>query len=263
MVQINPPAPGTPPNWGPLLNTELTKLADHLNLRPAARVWTGASYPERVPDSINVFIGPENPSALMDPAVDIWLDSNAPSNDTLLADINNPASTLGSAVRAASNERVVIPVASLAPGDNRAPQLGPWVTTANHDYGIPAWYFPAGETTLIAGVFERPAGWAAGRVSIYWSHKNNPGTGNVRWMCFARPFRESSSLLSTSGGSGEAVSPVTGGFQRVLRSDFNGILDAATPSGLIQLSIMRHGSTTTDTFTGHVGILSVVLERTA
>jgi len=183
---------------------------------------------------------------------------------SIVDDVNDFTTPLGRAVRAAGVESVVIPIGAFAPGDNRPAAIGPWSPSANQSGASPAAYFEPGVNSQIGAVVSLPYGWNNGRISLYWSHKTGGAAGNVRWLTFARPFLPGTPL-DTSPSATEVLASVNYGDQSVLRTDVNAALESSLATGgtLVQVGIIRNGSSTEDSFTGQIGLLAVVLERTA
>lgn len=262
----NLPAETTPLSAERLAHME-TQYDEALStLQPIiSEVTTGRLSPSGIDTSIaEATEGKQDAATLDEDSAVLVGDPLSQTGNALVDNVNNPASALGLAVRAASREYVVIPVSAFGPGDNRPATIGPWSSSTNSTNASPAIYYGPDTTQQVAAVVELPTGWNTGRLSIFWAHKTASPTGSVRWIPFIRVFGAGTNL-SVNGSAQENIASATAGQNNVLRADFNNFLTPALTADaqMVQLSIVRAGDSTSDTFTGQCAVLAVMLERTS
>lgn len=227
------------------------------SIYPVFRLWNGSSYPARLPNALNIFIGP-NPGTLTAP--DIWAGDGV-TLDGIIAAVNDSGSDLGLAVRAAVTPTVLdLEATTFAPIDNRPATMGTLSASANSATLPPVWLFPDSTVTIVGRTVRIPVGWNAMRVWVHWSHNLTSPSGVVTWLVRLMPNRgvddvDLSSNTGTTNLSGDGAVPAT----RALRRQLLPGSMTVTPGDSVVLSVARSNTTVG----GSVGLVKIELERTA
>lgn len=234
------------------------------DLYPIRLLWDSvtSTYPPRVPGAVNIFLGPVNPGLAMDPVMDSWDNPDGTTIDEIVAEVQDTASPLNAAVRTATiPETVEFHAMDLAPIDNRPTTLGTLSPSVNLPMGVPVLLFGDNTVQLAGAPWRTPVGWSACRVYIDWAHNVSPiSTPQVSWQVRAVSYANGSDLAVTTGLQTLAqVDTAPPAVKTVKRFLISGNFALNPAGGEMRLAISR----LVTTFGGSVGLIKVILERTA
>lgn len=226
------------------------------------RLWDGTAYPARAAGAVNLFVGPENPGAGMDPVMDLWANPDGTTLDEVLAEVQDTASPLRAAVKvAAAPERVEFPATALAPVDNRPPTMGTLSGSSNLAMGVPVLLFGDNTVQVAGATWRTPVGWSACRVYIDWGHNVSPvNTPQVNWQVRLAPgYASGTDLTVTTGLQTLAQVDSPPAVKTVKRFLISGNFTLNPAGSEVRLAISRLSTT----FGGPAGLIKLILERTA
>lgn len=233
-------------------------------LFPVFRVWDDVAdaYPPRIPGAVNIFFGPVPPGPLMDAAMDYWATPDSTTLDEVISEIQNASSRLNAAVRTATTAEVVeFKATDLAPVDNRAPKMGTLSGAADLSMGVPVLAFGDDRVEVAGATWRTPVGWSACRVYIDWGHNvASIGTPQVSWQARLVGYGDGADLTATPGL--QTLAQIDSGppaAKTVKRFLIAGSFTLDPAGAEVRIAIARLATT----FGGDVGLIKVVLERTA
>ncbi len=124
----------------------------------------------------------------------------------------------------------------------------------------PVWLLDDSSTEIVShGGLLFPSYWSTFDMTVYWVN-TTANAGNVEWLFGFTRTAGDGDTMSTETGPTEAV---TAGSQNVLKATVpaSGTDRAVTAGDLHLLSMRRNGGSGSDTLTGDIGLVGVLLER--
>lgn len=218
---------------------------------PVRLVWDGSAYPTRVPNAVNIFFGPTDPGLLMEPG-DYWANPNVTTVAEVVAEVQNPASSLRAAIAAAMSPSAVdVPV---SPRDGDVIPLKNVGAAGVEMYG---YELTADGGLGLSGTVPIPQGWGSARVRIFYYVPASAGAGDVR---------ASRSVATYKSGVAPAVIAEV---SNTLAAPTPGVVNSNLISGDIPLvgmtriavTVKRNGSSSADTLPSSIFVVGVQLER--
>lgn len=217
---------------------------------------TGYVRPENAVSTI--FIGDDSPGATAQEN-DLWANPDDATMSEVIAEVNNPASPLGMAVRAASVPTTMeITALDLASVDNRPVTLSTVAGSNILTGGVPVLHYPDAVTSVAGCVIRIPQGWTACRAYVDWAHYNQaPGAAPI-WQLRLNTYQPGTDISSEVGVQVlEAPGPIPA-VRQVARLSIAGNF-TVVPGALNRLAVLRRPSN----FGTHADLIQVILERTA
>lgn len=145
------------------------------NLFLVYRLYSGTSYPARVPGAVNVFLGPVDPGLAM-AAGDYWANPGLTTLPAVVAAVQDTGSDLRKAIQADS---IYVPVTDLVPEDSGVATFTILGSSPNQRGGR---VMPSTGVTRLLGGIKVPNTWVSFRVVPHWQHTTaSPTAGNVGW----------------------------------------------------------------------------------
>ena len=246
--------------------TDATATQGALNGRYTVyRRWDGAAYPPAVSGAVNVFAGQMNPATVavgFDPARDVWAGAPLTTLDAVAAAAADPSKPLYTAIKATSSPAAIfIGASDLDETDSRIAAISHLAEATNSSLGVTTRLMPTGATTVAGAVVRMPDGWTRARARILWTHNTASAAGNVFLLARCSRLYAGGALGSDGGPSVSATSPVPA--QITIRELVLTDVYAGAGGDLVRVNIARLGSDSSDTFTGPIHLVGVVLERIA
>lgn len=218
-------------------------------LFPVYRVWDGSAYPDRVPGTSNIFIGPVDPGLLMDLDDDTWANPDAATMADVVAAMGATGSALYAATQSVIDSRDVNLALTPASGSVVLATVGtqPAIAVVQS--------IPKGGTNSVRLTGRIPRGWNTAALRYRWM--SLAGSGDARlntYYSLARTGVMSAfSFTTTTQYTAAAVNtPVQVTFGSAI---------PVTPGDMFNGSITRVSDSSNDTLTGAIGILDAWLER--
>ncbi len=208
-------------------------------------LWDGAQYPPRVPNAVNVFLGPENPGLLMADD-DRWENPGVVTLDAVVAAMRNPSSPLYAATQAVlSSENLPLQIHQ---GTNA---IGTFGTASPNVVRAPE--LAKGGTNSVQLTGRIPDNWKTANFRFAWLH-NVTGSAvrmQIYWSLFGDTGIASSQTQTGTYTAVAAMNLRTMGF------------DSLPVAGgqIFTASIVRLSDNPADDITGPIGIPSARLVR--
>lgn len=243
-LYVGPTDPGTLPASDFWLNPNFLTLNAGDARYTIYRVWNGTSYPARIANGVNIFIGPVNPGLMMQ-GNDIWANPDVTTLSAVTAAMLDTSSALYSATR-----KTVTSKDLLLFGSDSTVVGGVFGALPNEVYALT---LPKGATPAVRFTTRIPTDLTSARLRAYWIAA---GVGAARFEFKWHVVATDGSVLSyettqTYASAGDLkVNEIAFSTPRVV-----------TPGAFVTGTITRISTNPADTITGPVGIINGVLER--
>jgi hypothetical protein len=226
---------------------------------PVYRLWTGSSYPARIPNTVNIFVGDADPGLLMDPIQDVWAN-DATTIPAVVAEVENTGSELYGAILEVSQTNIFKGAGEFEVNSSRtAGSRGYYPSAAPTASGMAVWLMQDTLSFNVAATFQVPRGWRSVKFNILWSHEVAVPSGDVYWTLAAQTIRPGDTIGSSTFGpsfTDPALAQLVVNTVAVPGEYVVGV----TPT-MLRVGVLRVSSNALDTFTGVIGLIGVEMVR--
>lgn len=226
---------------------------------PVYRVYNGASYPTRIPNTVNIFVGTADPGLAMS-GNDVWVN-DATTLDTVVSEVLMNGSPLNMAIKSVTETGFIRTASDMEVNSANAVPLSYLPVGSNSVNGTVVRLMNGNTGSYVSTMFRVPIGWNSARFYVWYTHSTVGGSGGVRFQVNTKEITVGSTIDATEQTIGASTDTInTAMLVRRVSFSTPHVFTVPTPV-LLRVGLYRNTGHTGDTFTNDISLLAVEMVK--